>query len=71
METIKITQGKFEAKISKDAERVIISFDIPREQDGFNADDFSYLIEHMMILAMNKDGRYTVEFQGLDTPQSL
>ena len=68
METIKIKQGKFEASISKDEEKVVVTFNIPRQQDDFNADDFSYLIEHMMYLAMNKDGKYVVEYQGLDTP---
>lgn len=71
METIKVKQGEFEAIISKDSEKVFISFNIPRkEQEGFNPDDFSYLIEHMMYLAMNKDGKYVVEYQGLDTPIS-
>jgi len=71
METIKVKQGDFEAVISKDSERVFISFNIPKkEQEGFNQNDFSYLIEHMMYLVMNKDGKYVVEYQGLDTPIS-
>ena len=68
METIKVKQGAFEASISKDEEKILVSFNIPRkEQEGFNPDDFSYLIEHMMYLVMNKDGKYVVEYQGLDT----
>jgi len=67
METIKVKQGSFEASISKDEEKVLITFNIPkREEEGFNPNDFSYLIEHMMYMVMNKDGKYTVEYQGLD-----
>jgi hypothetical protein len=67
METIKVKQGAFEATISKDEEKIFITFSIPKKkQEGFNADDFSYLIEHMMYMTMNKDGKYVVEYQGLD-----
>lgn len=66
MKKLKIIQGNFEASVQDDADKVNISFVIPRQQDDFNADDFTYILDHIMELAANKDGKYTVQFQGVD-----
>jgi hypothetical protein len=61
-----IKKGKFEIKVDSGEEITKMSFTIPKQEEGINADDYSYLIEHIMSLCMKPNAKnYDIFIDGV------
>jgi hypothetical protein len=61
-----VQKGKFEVKVEAAEEVTKISFTIPKQEEGINPDDYSYLIEHIMQLCMKPNSNnYDVYIDGV------
>ena len=66
--TLVVNRGKFEIKVESLEDMTRIHFQIPKEEDGINPDDYSYLMSHIMQLCMKpQDGRYNIFVDGVQT----
>jgi hypothetical protein len=67
MKSIKVSNGKFEAKLEiLEDGRVKVEFIIPEASENFNPDDYYWLVDKMHELTKNKKDGYSVEYQGID-----
>ncbi len=66
--TLVVNRGKFEVKVEAMQDMTRICFQIPKEQDGIDPDDYSYLMDHVMRLCMKpQDGKYNIFLDGVQT----
>lgn len=66
--TLIVNRGKFEAKVEIEGDLTKISFTIPKEEDGIEPNDFSYLLSHVMQLCIKpQEGKYNVFVDGVQT----
>ena len=71
MKMITVTKGEFRATLETEYDdKVRITFVIPANQIGVNADDYCHILDHIIELSKNKDGSYRVDYTGLDTSKS-
>jgi len=66
--TLVVSRGKFEVKIERLEDTTRITYQIPKQEDGINPDDYGYLISHIMELCMKpQEGKYNVFVDGVQT----
>jgi hypothetical protein len=66
--TLVVSRGKFEVKIERLEDATRITYQIPKQEDGINPDDYGYLISHIMELCMKpQEGKYNVFVDGVQT----
>jgi len=66
--TLIVNRGKFEIKIERLEDMTRITYQIPKEQDGIDPNDYGYLVSHIMELCMKpQEGKYNVFVDGVQT----
>jgi hypothetical protein len=66
--TLVVNRGKFEVKIESLEDATRITYQIPKQEDGINPNDYTYLITHIMQLCMKpQEGKYNIFVDGVQT----